>query len=194
MTTSGKLREPSSPFGERKPVCMKTNQLGAKARGAIKVFAHPQSGNGRDGPSPPGKSESPSPVSKGAVASAASELSYQRRNGAQAHRRNGEHRKNSRVLLDERPLILLPSLAKAVGVDAAIAIHQLHFHLTSPRNGRVRDGKRWVFNTYEQWQENDLPFWNVFKIQRVFLELEKRKLIVSCQPEGRASRRKGPPH
>jgi hypothetical protein len=104
--------------------------------------------------------------------------------------RNGKHRKSNRVLLDERPLVLLPSLAKAVGVDGAIVIQQLHFHLANPVNGREHDGARWIYKTYEDWKENDFPFWNVFKIQRVFLALEKKRVISSCQPEGRKSRRK----
>ena len=85
---------------------------------------------------------------------------------AQAQLRNGKFRKSSRVLLDERPLVLLPSLAKAVGVDAAIVIQQLHFDLTSPHSGRVVDGERWIFNTYEEWQKNDFQFWSTRHIRR----------------------------
>ena len=104
--------------------------------------------------------------------------------------RNGKYRKSNRVLFDERPLILLPSLARAVGVNGAIVIQQLHFYLANPDNGRVHDGERWIFNSYEQWHKSDFPFWSAVTIRRIFCDLEKRKLIASRQPEGRASRRK----
>ena len=94
------------------------------------------------------------------------------------------------MLLDERPLVLLPSLAKAVGVNEAIAIQQLHFHAANPDNGRVHNGERWIFKTYCDWHATDFPFWSERTIRRTFLTLEKKRLIVSCQPEGRDSRRK----
>ena len=68
--------------------------------------------------------------------------------------------------------MLLPSLAKAIGINGAIVLQQLHFHLANRDNGRVHAGQRWIYKTYEDWQKDDFPFWNVFKIQRVFLDLE----------------------
>jgi hypothetical protein len=99
-------------------------------------------------------------------------------------------RKSNRMLLDERPLVLLPSLAQAVGVNEAVVIQQLHFYLTNPDNGREHDGAQWIYKTYENWRTDDFPFLSTFQIQRIFLKLEERKLIVSCQPESRKSRRK----
>jgi hypothetical protein len=94
------------------------------------------------------------------------------------------------MLLDEHPLVLLPSLAKAVGAVGAVVLQQLHFHLANPNNGRVHDGERWIYKTYEDWQKDDFPFWSADQIRRIFRAQEKRRLIVSCQPEGRDSRRK----
>jgi len=104
--------------------------------------------------------------------------------------RKNKFRKSKRVLLDERPLVVLPSLAKAVGVNEAIVLQQLHFHLANFNNGREQEGERWIFKTYDDWQTTDFPFWSIPTIQRTFLRLEKTGLIVSCQPEGRKSRRK----
>jgi hypothetical protein len=101
-----------------------------------------------------------------------------------------ESRNSKRVLLNERPLVLLPSLAKSVGVSAAIAVQQLHFYLADPRNGNMHEGKQWIFKTYEDWERDDFPFWSPRTIRRTFSGLEKKGLIVSCQPEGRRSRRK----
>lgn len=99
-------------------------------------------------------------------------------------------RKSNRVLLDERPLVLQPSLATAVGTDAAIVIQQLHFHLANPDNGRIHDGEQWIFKTYEDWRKHDFPFWSERTIRRILSTLEKGGMIVSCQPEGRDNRRK----
>lgn len=92
------------------------------------------------------------------------------------------------MLLDERPLVLLPSLAKAVGAYGAIALQQLHFHLANPSNGKVLNGERWIFKRYDDWQKDDFPFWSIDQLQRIFWALQKKGLIVSCQPEGRSTR------
>jgi len=56
--------------------------------------------------------------------------------------------------------------------------------------GREIDGQLWYYSTYEQWQAEDFPFWSWPTIRNLFQALEKQKLIISCQPEGRKSRRK----
>jgi hypothetical protein len=99
-----------------------------------------------------------------------------------------KHRKSNRVLLDERPLVLLPSLAKAVGMNAALVIQQLHYHLVNPDNGREHDGEQWIYKRYEDWQRDDFPLWSTRTIQRIFLALEQKTLVVARQFEGRKSR------
>ena len=94
------------------------------------------------------------------------------------------------MLLDQRPLVLLPTLAAMVGTDAAIILQQLHYYLADPDSGKEHDGERWIFNTYEGWQEHDFPHLSTKQIQRIFLRLEKRGLVASCQPEGRKNRKK----
>lgn len=94
------------------------------------------------------------------------------------------------LLISEPPLQVLPTLAKAIGLNEAIVTQQLHYLLRDKRNGRVFDGHQWIFNTYEQWQERFFPFWSIPTIQRIFSHLEKAGVFVACQPEGRLSRRK----
>src|SRR5439155_25867399 len=72
----------------------------------------------------------------------------------------------------------------------AIALQQLHYHLANPDNGRIHEGEQWIFKTCEDWQKDDFPFWSTYQIQRIFWALETKGLIVSCQPEGRNTRRK----
>ena len=85
---------------------------------------------------------------------------------------------------------VLPSLAVAMGLDEALIIQHLHFCTNCQNSGKVIDGHKWVFNTYEQWQKDHFPWWPVIHIRRLFSFLENIGIIVSCQPEGRMSRRK----
>lgn len=94
------------------------------------------------------------------------------------------------LLLDEPTIPVLPSLAKAVGLNEAIVIQQLHFLAKSPRSGKVINGHKWIYNTYAEWREY-FPWWSERTIERIFKELEEvKQFVVSCQPEGRVSRRK----
>jgi uncharacterized phage protein (TIGR02220 family) len=53
-------------------------------------------------------------------------------------------------LLNERPLVVLPSLAEALGsVDEAIILQQLNYWLQ--KSTKVHDGKHWVYNTLDAW-------------------------------------------
>lgn len=94
------------------------------------------------------------------------------------------------MLLDDRPLIVLPTLAIAIGVNEAIALQQLHWLLCDPNNGKRIAEQQWIFNTVEQWRVSYFPFWSERTIRTVFSNLARRNLIITCQPEGRASRRK----
>lgn len=91
--------------------------------------------------------------------------------------------KQSQMLINEPPLTFQPSLAKALGLDEAIVIQQLHYWLSNPKNeGRIDEsGEKWVYNTYAEWQEDNFPFWSEDKIQRVFLSLEKQGVVISAQ-------------
>lgn len=86
----------------------------------------------------------------------------------------------SSLLINEPPLQVLPSLAVAIGLNEAIVIQQLHYWLNNPKTGVDRDGYKWIFNTYQEWQEN-FPFWSTSTIQRIFSTLEESGLIISEQ-------------
>ncbi len=91
--------------------------------------------------------------------------------------------------MDEAPLVVIPSLATAIGLEEAIIVQQIHFWTRNSKVGKVIDGERWVFNTYDQWQEH-FPWWSVATIRRVLNFLEKGGLVISCQPDGKMSRKK----
>lgn len=85
------------------------------------------------------------------------------------------------LLIDEYPLMVLPSLATSIGLNEAIALQQLHYWVNNPKGGVWMDGERWVYNTYEFWQKDNFPFWSVRTVQRVFLNLETMGLVVAMQ-------------
>jgi len=85
----------------------------------------------------------------------------------------------SHLLIDEPALQVLPSLAKAIGLEEAIILQQLHYWLNNPRvAGREHDGRKWIYNSYQEWQDN-FPFWSVQQIQRIFLNLERGGVVIA---------------
>lgn len=81
----------------------------------------------------------------------------------------------SKLLIDDYPIQVLPKLAEEIGLNEAIILQQLHYWLNS-KNAHIRDGKRWVYNTYEGWKKQ-FPFWSVATIKRILTSLSKQKLI-----------------
>lgn len=77
--------------------------------------------------------------------------------------------------------ILRKKLAKAIGLNEAIVLNQLHYWIEKNRraNHNFHDGKYWVYNSYEDWQNNDFEYWSIDTIKRTFTKLEKMGLVIS---------------
>ena len=75
------------------------------------------------------------------------------------------------LLIEKSPLQVLPSLAMQVGLNAAILLQQLHFRSLISTN--VRDGHKWVYKTYEEWKNEEFPFWSVDTIKRAIRVLPR---------------------
>lgn len=82
----------------------------------------------------------------------------------------------SNLLINEPPLQVLPTLARLVGLNESIFLQQLHWLLG--KIGKERDGRKWVYRTYEEWRR-DFPFWSERTIMRVVTNLEARKLLAT---------------
>lgn len=80
----------------------------------------------------------------------------------------------SSLLIQEEPLQVLPSLAVAIGLNEAIFLQQLHYWLRHSKN--EKDGKIWVYNTFEEWQ-GQMPWWSTRTIMRIVDKLRRRGLI-----------------
>ena len=82
---------------------------------------------------------------------------------------------SSKLLIDDYPIQVLPKLAIEIGLNEAIVLQQIHYWLN--QSSHNRDGKKWIYNTYDDWNKQ-FPFWSVMTIRRVINSLEKQKLIL----------------
>lgn len=82
----------------------------------------------------------------------------------------------SSLLIQDRPLQVLPSLALKVGLNEAIILQQVHFWLQ--KSEHLYYGKQWIYNTYEDWQEQ-FPFWSISTIRRAVTNLEKNGYLIT---------------
>lgn len=89
---------------------------------------------------------------------------------------NSEGNFVSKLLINEYPLQVLPSLAKAIGLNEAIILQQIHYWL---RHAKVEhDGKMWIYKTMDRWQEQDFSFWSKDTIKRTVSSLKKQDLLL----------------
>jgi uncharacterized phage protein (TIGR02220 family) len=88
-----------------------------------------------------------------------------------------------KLLINESPLQIIPSLALAVGLNEAIVLQQIHFR--SLLSLHIREGEKWVFKTYDEWKRDEFPFWSVDTIKRTILRLERRGYLVSTSEYNR---------
>lgn len=86
----------------------------------------------------------------------------------------------SNLLLDEHPLQVMPTLATLIGLNEAIILQQVHYWLKhKEKTGQdYIDGHYWVYNTYDQWQEQ-FPFWSIMTIRRTMTKLENKGLLIA---------------
>lgn len=85
-------------------------------------------------------------------------------------------RNHSHHLINEPPLLVLPSLAKHLGINHAIFLQQMHYWLRCSKH--VHDGHRWVYNTYADWQQQ-MPWLTVRGVRKIINDLETGGYIVS---------------
>lgn len=88
---------------------------------------------------------------------------------------------NSKLLLDSQPLVILPELAAAVGLNEAIVLQQVHYwcELNAKAKRNYRDGYYWVYNSFTEWQKQ-FPWWCEKTVKTTFSKLEKRNLLITA--------------
>ena len=84
----------------------------------------------------------------------------------------------SNLLLDERPLIVLPSLAAGLqSLDEAVILQQIHYWIEKKQN--YRDGRYWVYNSMENWMQQFPWIKSRTTLTRYFNNLEKKGLLIT---------------
>jgi hypothetical protein len=86
----------------------------------------------------------------------------------------------SKIITNEAPLVIPPSLAARIGWIEATILQQIHYYIQ--RSTNIIDGFRWVYNTYSQWQKI-FPFVSDRTIRRAITHLESLKFIRSERME-----------
>jgi len=86
---------------------------------------------------------------------------------------------NNSLLFDEHPLVILPMLAREIGLNEAIVLQQVHYWIVQNEraNRNYHDGYYWTFNSYPQWQKQ-FPFWSLATVRRTMASLEKSGHLV----------------
>jgi hypothetical protein len=94
---------------------------------------------------------------------------------------NSKSNTTERKILNEEPLLILPSIAKVLGLNEAVIIQQLHYWQTInvDQGNNFEDGYHWTFNSIKQWQNTQFPFWSPSTIERALRELENKGIVVT---------------
>ena len=82
-----------------------------------------------------------------------------------------------RLLLDEPPMILLPTLASILGINEALILQQINYWLQASKN--EWEGHLWTYNSYLEWQTQFI-FLSVTTIGRAIRKLEKMGVLISA--------------
>ena len=84
---------------------------------------------------------------------------------------------SSKLLVNEYPLVVLPTLAAKIGLNEAIMLQQIQYWISHPK-AIQKKGRPWHYDTYGKWQLQ-FPFWSIMTIRRVAGNLRKMKLVIA---------------
>ncbi len=96
----------------------------------------------------------------------------------------------SKLLIDERPLVVLPSLAKLLGLNQAMLLQQVHFWQSTAKQlgprasgwSVMQDGEMYIKATLDEWISDNFPFWSLSTIKRILLDLAGKDCLKSVKP------------
>ncbi len=92
---------------------------------------------------------------------------------------------NYKELLIDKDRVVMTSVALACVIgdcEEAIALNQVSYWIERYKevNRNFKDGRFWVYNSYQKWHDDNFPFWHPSKIQRIFKSLEGKGLLLSA--------------
>jgi len=89
---------------------------------------------------------------------------------------------SDKLLIEESPLQLLPSLARLVGVEKAIILQQLHWMAKGENSGTWSNhGHKFVWKSASEMRAQYFPFWSVRVISKHTHDLEAMGFLQSVQ-------------
>lgn len=81
-------------------------------------------------------------------------------------------------LFDSHPIVVDRELAAVFGLNESILLQQLNYWLNS-KAAKTVNGRKWIYNSYKQWQEDNFPFWSLATVRRAIENCEKKGLIIT---------------
>ena len=81
----------------------------------------------------------------------------------------------SKLLINENPLQVLPSLAVKTSLNEAIILQQIHYWLE--KSEHIHENKKWIYNSIENWCLQ-FPFFSKRTIERTIKQLCDRGLLI----------------
>lgn len=86
-----------------------------------------------------------------------------------------------KILFDENPLVIDTTLAKALGLNEAIVLQQVHYWLeiNKRKNLNFVDGRYWTYNSIKKWHEENFSFWVEKTVKRTFSNLVDKGVLVT---------------
>lgn len=89
----------------------------------------------------------------------------------------------SKLLIDEAPLVVLPSLANLIGLNEAIVLQQIHYWINTfkkaKKDDHFQDEEWWVYGTFEDWHKDNFTWWSVRTIKRIFANLKEKGVLIA---------------
>lgn len=90
----------------------------------------------------------------------------------------------SKLLINESPLQVQPTLAKLIGLNEAIFLQQLHYWLGASKF--IRNDKKWIYNTYAEWIDQ-LKYISISTLKRTIKSLKDQGLLCVEQFDNKRS-------
>jgi len=80
-----------------------------------------------------------------------------------------------KLLFDTVPLVILPKLAVAIGLNESIVLQQIHYWLrhNKAKDINFHDGRYWTYNSVEKWTRENFPWWSGDTVKRTLASLRK---------------------
>lgn len=88
------------------------------------------------------------------------------------------------ILNDRQSLRINSELAMEIGLNESIVLLQLEY--LASISGNAKDGKKWVYNSAQEWKDKYFGFWSIETIRRILNSLVKKGFLT----EGKYNKKK----